>query len=1159
MDKITNDVSNKIILDSEDIHKESGNGARCKVRVVSGPVLLTGGSCDQRNSGSAISEGSKHNPLLLGSSRQRNITQPSLPMIEYVDAFENQQATPRSSSSGQHRVDEDIHKESDNGVRCKVRVVSGPVLLTGGSCDQRNSGSAISEGSKHNPLLLGSSRQSDITQPSLPVVEYVDAFEDQKATPRSSSGQHRVDEDIHKESGNGARCKVRVVSGPVLPTGSSCDQINSGGKISEGSKNNPLLLGSSRQRNITQPSLQMIDYVYAFEDRKATSHSSSSGQHRVDAKGVPSDTFHEARPQALDYYSNSCQDALIRDNVQKRLSKIDDLVNLNINDKHKALKSHVIIKNMEISDFTREDKVLFIKKMNLWNPLFTHMDWTTKSMLHRKFTSTGLFSFIKEETRCLQVELINSLILAIKVHCQSDSRLINPIGMASLLSDVKSVINLSLLKELDSELDDMMVEMLTVIASGKIIFLENSISSVMPAIVKFINVGRLSSTDERVKCAVNFLFECICQEREKLKYLKLESILIDIKALIEAGVMKGVDNRGIDVVISLLPCLTQKIEQPNERQISLLLFSIGFFVNKSAQKKRCHFNDIVRMLLCNIPKNQKNFNRDQIANIFSSFSALLDSGLIQPDELLFTEAVISLIPDMKKNIDKYDYINICIIVRCIGKITDKNINLVSKFQDVLENLVCRLELENTDDINIHYLSMMLWGVARLSSKVVFSTKSIDNINKIYLLTISYIKQDTQCFSANEVASFLWIYGKLIENKLIFESIIESSLTSFIDNKLKMLNVFFCVNESVDTDTDTDTDSDSDSDTKTETEDVISIMSGISRLLFYCSDVDMRLVDEFFIKVTTFLSGKKDEITMEDACSIIINIGRLIRRGSNCWTKSLEEFTNTLLTNTLLDGLIHKSIKEMRELFIKNFPAMCESFICIGLRLRNFKDLLRKMIQFNILSVSTSTKEDGFLLLSLTYFYSWYDEDELLKNDLHKLMIALLQDIENRLQNKNKELKEYPNISMAISAFWLEVYRNNDDVKYEISTSKTQEYLLTKLRRRYTDLEINSEISLNGLPPVDIIIPAIRFIMEINGPYHYLDKEERILNGKSVSKNKAYIRMGYVVINVVASEISTRDKKNLCFLYEEIDDRIAQYKANSIRKSKMELSYKEPFG
>ena len=789
------------------------------------------------------------------------------------------------------------------------------------------------------------------------------------------------------------------------------------------------------------------------------------------------------------------------------------------------------INQLRNHDITTQEKVLFIQKFSRWKPFFKHFNWAPKWMLHHDLRLLGIFYEVTEEIRHLQVKLIKSLISEITTQCKYNRNSVKCMGISCALNDIKILINKSLLKELFSEIYNMAIELLIVLSLWEKTLNEVMIIGPITCIVKLIQNRKISPDEQYIKVSVDYLLKAIVQHKSKFEYPKLEIILLSIKELFELNVLKYDDHTGIDVAISLLPYLIPNIKHFDKREISLILVLISFFVHASVLEKRCNFDETEMLLLSCIPKKSSGFSCNEVVNIFYSSSILLDTCLIESTELLCTQAIASLIPSLEEKIDSqaiaswtpsleekidsYDSVNVAILIKSIAEMINNNINFKSKLRNIFEKLI-GIAFKKRYQLNMHYSISQLWGIGLIAEHMDLNAESIDSINELYFSTVSLTEENTLCLTFNHINHLMWSFGNLMQHKIIREASREPSLTSFINNPFKALL---------------------DSKEKIDIELSIKILKNTSRVLFFIPTFQVEFVNKFLDKCMDTLLGNENKLTTVNACKIISDIGKLIRSGGN-WTKSIDK-----LVNTLLDRLIQKGIKEMEEVDHNVILPMFDSIAVIGLKLKNLKYLLHEIIQSNILSTLKDQKSKSWMLSSFTYFYSWYDEGEPLKHDLRKVMIYLIQQIENTLQIDETDEFEYAIKTMTCAKFWLNIAHDNVNIKYDVSISSIQKNLIDNLRNLYVDYRIDSEISLHGMPPVDMVFPEFMLIIEANGPQHYLDKDS-VLNGKYFSKSKACIKMGYMIIHVPTTELYTRENEIFPLLCEKIDAHISWYKARS---------------
>ena len=74
--------------------------------------------------------------------------------------------------------------------------------------------------------------------------------------------------------------------------------------------------------------------------------------------------------------------------------------------------------------------------------------------------------------------------------------------------------------------------------------------------------------------------------------------------------------------------------------------------------------------------------------------------------------------------------------------------------------------------------------------------------------------------------------------------------------------------------------------------------------------------------------------------------------------------------------------------------------------------------------------------------------------------------------------------------------------------------------------------MNGLPPVDLLFPCEKVVIEVQGAHHYIDKEKKLRNGSTILKTSTYEKLGYKVFEIPASDVTNRKKREQ--LLRELD-------------------------
>ena len=166
----------------------------------------------------------------------------------------------------------------------------------------------------------------------------------------------------------------------------------------------------------------------------------------------------------------------------------------------------------------------------------------------------------------------------------------------------------------------------------------------------------------------------------------------------------------------------------------------------------------------------------------------------------------------------------------------------------------------------------------------------------------------------------------------------------------------------------------------------------------------------------------------------------------------------------------------------------------------------------------SSQSQEIALWTLTVFLAKGLDQPAVKSSMMKLY-KTLKDEEKKVSSESR------GSILRLSGVWLE--ENLQDLpmpnyKSVISKSQTTQYEI--LTKKFPNRTLETEASVDGLPPVDILFSREKVAIEIQGPYHYLDREKQIRTGRTILKITTYQKLGYKVIEVHASDVSKRKRQ-----------------------------------
>ena len=185
----------------------------------------------------------------------------------------------------------------------------------------------------------------------------------------------------------------------------------------------------------------------------------------------------------------------------------------------------------------------------------------------------------------------------------------------------------------------------------------------------------------------------------------------------------------------------------------------------------------------------------------------------------------------------------------------------------------------------------------------------------------------------------------------------------------------------------------------------------------------------------------------------------------------------------------------------------------GVSLNEVLNILRTM-DINTIELC---REQEMTLWALTVFLARNGETSLLLPPMKRFYDALMAEKEN-----SSDIRAF---IMWPSGIWLE--ENLQDFPlpdYETTVSPAHRELYKILRKNFPGHTLEMEASVNGLPPVDLLFPDEKVVVEVQGAHHYVDKEKKLRNGSTILKISTYEKLRYKVFEIPASDVTNLEKQ-----------------------------------
>lgn len=176
----------------------------------------------------------------------------------------------------------------------------------------------------------------------------------------------------------------------------------------------------------------------------------------------------------------------------------------------------------------------------------------------------------------------------------------------------------------------------------------------------------------------------------------------------------------------------------------------------------------------------------------------------------------------------------------------------------------------------------------------------------------------------------------------------------------------------------------------------------------------------------------------------------------------------------------------------------------------------------------------YLLMCIVAKYTINDEISSIQRQNVTQKIGYLYNI-----NKQKQVLEYwekPLLSQT--AVFLD---EKDEFPFETNpiVSPIQSIFENKFRDAFPSLNIMSEYQVNHLPPIDIAIPELNILIEINGIYHYSFHDKNAPNGRTTLKKYLYKKLGFEIFTINLLNNSQLQKKEFEHIVKRIRRKIEE--------------------
>ncbi|WP_422449591.1 MULTISPECIES: DUF1601 domain-containing protein [unclassified Endozoicomonas] len=776
--------------------------------------------------------------------------------------------------------------------------------------------------------------------------------------------------------------------------------------------------------------------------------------------------------------------------------------------------------------------------------------WTWRSLtttLH-SFTSAGVLTphkYMNKGDRETQAALLSNLLDAVIHKCNQkpETRDIDAQGAANLLWALAKLVNNGLELEKTPKLKGAVAALLPLVqskAESKVDhFNPQEVTNLLWAVAKLVDNGlELDKTPKLEEAVAAMLPHVKTKAESKKEHFNTQGVTNlqwAVAKLVGNGLELDKTPMLKEAVAALLCHVKTKAESKEEKdhfkpqEVANLLWAVAKLVDNGLElDKTPMLKEAVAALLCHVKtkaesKDEKDhFIPQHIANLLWALAKLVDNGLEKTSKL--KEVVAALLHHVKTKAESkeeqghFNPQEVTNLLWAVAKLVDNGLELEKtlKLKEAVHALLPHVKTKaeskkEKDHLKPQEVANLLWAVAKLVDNGLEKTAKLKEAVAALLphvKTKADSKEEKDHFMPQEAANVLWALAKLVENGL------ELKKTA------KLKEAVAALLPHVKTKADSKEEKD-----HFKPQEVTNLLWALAKLVDNGLKLDKmpklkEAVTALLPHVKTKAESKKekDHFKPQEVANLLWALAKLVGSGLELEkTAKLKEALVTLLYNVKTKA---ESKEERSHFNTQGTINLLWALAKLGEAIE--PSLIKSTFDFLVDRISKNTQlSQQYLSMSLwgvMVFCArvYLDSGRNNKNPLEKHIGELF----SRLGNTSPDNIEVQTV-IAMAASWLG--RPCPVVPhYRTVISESQSAFCDQLQSSLPSLTIEEEKSLNTLPPVDLLLPDYKVVIDVQGPVHYVSGDFTTRNGSTLLKIALLQKLGFEVIEIPVNKIDNQD-------------------------------------
>ena len=524
-------------------------------------------------------------------------------------------------------------------------------------------------------------------------------------------------------------------------------------------------------------------------------------------------------------------------------------------------------------------------------------------------------------------------------------------------------------------------------------------------------------------------------------------------------------------VMALLVEVQKHQAKFNTQEISNQLWALAKLVERKVLTSK-QASPAVTVLLLQVKNHQTEFNPQGIANQLWALAKLVEHEVFTPEQT--SPAVMALLQQMQDYQAKFSPRQIANQLWALAKLVERKVLTSKPASPAVTVLLLQVQKDQAK-FNPQGIVNQLWALAKLVEHEVITP---EQAGPAVTALLQQVQEHQAKFNPQEIANQLWALAKLVENEIFTPEQTSPALMALLQQAQNQQAKF-------------------------SSQGIANQLWALAKLV----DNEIFTPEQTSPAVMALLQHVQDyqaKFSPQEIANQLWALAKLM----GCGFLMLEQASPALM------ALLQQVQKHQAKFSSQEIANQLWALAVFGDWIK--LDTISNILGMLDIDAFESSQSQEMALWALTVFLARGLDQSAVKPSIMKLYKTLRNEEKKASSEKRATI-------LRLSCVWLE--ENLQDLQipnYKSVVSKSQTKQHRILSNEFPNRTLETEASVDGLPPVDLLFSREKVVIEIQGSHHYLDREKQIRTGSTILKITTYQKLGYKVIEVHASDVSEHE-------------------------------------